>query len=94
MGEERGSTNHNDFGTSHGRGGGEDGDALGAQVGLGEVKEKAEDGGVLACMEWALLGFQRAHRNGLRPRLLGAGPEEPQSGESMRRPVVALWVGW
>lgn len=28
------------------------------------MKEKAEDGGVLGCIEWALLVFQRAHRNG------------------------------
>lgn len=48
---EFGITDHGGFGTSHGSGGGEDGGILRAQVGLREVKEKAENGGGLACME-------------------------------------------
>lgn len=51
MVEEQGFTDHRGFRTSHGSGGGEDGGTLRAQVGLREVKEKAENGGVLVCME-------------------------------------------
>lgn len=48
---ERGFTDHGGFGTSHRSGGGEDGGILRAQVGLREVKEKAENGRGLACTE-------------------------------------------
>lgn len=51
------------------------------------MKEKAEDGGVLGCMEWALLVFQRAHRNGS----WGLGQSEETGRRIMGEMVRNTW---
>lgn len=95
MGEEQVSTNHGDFGNrpetrkrkKQGRK-----CFQGSEWGWGKLKRLRVEGHLLA-LEWVLSAFAKAHRKGLRLRLLGAGLGDTWSRESMRRQVVPSWVG-